>query len=130
MFRRIAPVIGLALGLAASAAHAQTPPVPDPIQGTPSKDFSNVSPSNLAGIMNYCTEHEYVSYEVGNPILYGLSEKYKTTEPNETGNYDYALGTAGQFARNGSTFIITAYTSIDDRKEACANAVKASQPYL
>ena len=133
MFRRIVPVLGLALGLGlasqAAMAQEQSPPPPPAVQGTPGKDFTGVSPTNLAGIMNYCVEQQYVSYDEGNPVLYGLSEKYKATEQT-VGNFDYALGTAGYFDSNGKRFYLVAYTNEDDRRAACHAAVKAAQPML
>ncbi|EHH67869.1 alcohol dehydrogenase [Gluconobacter morbifer] len=135
MFRRIVPVLGLALGLglvstaAMAQDDAQTVPPPPAVKGTPGKDFSSVSPTNLAGIMNYCIEEEYVSYDEGNPVLYGLAEKYKATEQT-VGNYDYALGTAGYFNSNGKQYYLVAYTNEDDRRAACHAALQAAQPML
>ena len=133
MFRRIVPALGLALGLGvmstAAMAQEQSPPPPAAVQGTPGKDFTGVSPVNLAGIMNYCVELQYLSYDEGNPALYGLSEKYKATEQT-VGNEDYALGTAGFFNSNGKRYYLVAYTNEDDRRAACHNALKAAQPLL
>ncbi|GBR11668.1 alcohol dehydrogenase [Gluconobacter frateurii] len=133
MFRRIVPAFGLVIGLgmvsSAALAQEQSPPPPPAVQGTPGKDFTGVSPANLAGIMNYCVELQYLSYDEGNPALYGLSEKYKATEQT-VGNEDYALGTAGYFNSNGKRYYLVAYTNEDDRRAACHNALKAAQPLL
>ncbi|AOX17469.1 hypothetical protein [Kozakia baliensis] len=129
MFRRIAPALGLALGLgvAANAAHA-LPPASPPQIGVGTKDLSGISGANLAGLLNYCIEQYYVSYDEANPLLDQLIKKYDAVDM-QGGSFDYANGTAGRMKRNGTDYDIAAL-SVNDRKATCQIAVKTAQPML
>jgi len=129
MLRRIAPaaILAFGLGFSANAAYA-LPPGATPNLGVGTENLTGISPDNLAGLLNYCVELQYLSYDEGNPPLDGLIAKYKSV--NMTGgSMDYATGTAGYMTRNGTRYDMAAL-QIDQRKTTCQNAVKAAQPML
>nr|BAA19756.1 the smallest subunit precursor of membrane-bound alcohol dehydrogenase [Gluconobacter oxydans] len=84
MFRRIVPVLGLALGLGlasqAAMAQEQSPPPPPAVQGTPGKDFTGVSPANLADITKNTAENNNISHKKNKTRPYTRREKNKTTQ--------------------------------------------------
>lgn len=110
----------LALGLSAGSASA-APSASD-------TSLAGVSPDNIAGLLNFCTQVEYISYDEGNPPLDGLIAKYHSV--NMTGgSKDYAIGTAGLLNHNGTNFDIKTLP-LEQKKAVCASAVKAAQPLL
>lgn len=117
----------MAAGVTINAAHA-LPPASPPQLGVGTKDLTGISGANLAGLLNYCIEQYYVSYDEANPLLDQLIAKYHAVEMTG-GNEDYAYGTAGRMKRNGTDYDIAAL-SVDDRKATCSKAVGMAKPML
>lgn len=127
MLRRIAPAAALALGLGLAGGMASAAPAPAD-SGSASSSLTGATPDNIAGLLNYCVEVEYLSYDEGNPPLDGLIAKYHSV--NQTGgSMDYAIGTAG-FINHASDRFDVKSLPVDGRKAVCQSAVKAAQPLL
>jgi len=123
------PLLALTLALS-TAGIAQAFPVDNtPKLGTPSKDLTGVSPANLAGIVNYCIELNYLGYDEGEPTLNALIDKSNAVPKTQDGNFDYALGTAGHFDRQGSRYDMAALSTAD-RTAACHNALTVAKPMM
>jgi hypothetical protein len=81
-------LVGLAISCAASRAYGQmsAPPI---ISALP--DISSISPSNTAGLLQYCISKELVSSASGGAVLDGLAKKRDLTNSR-----DFTAGASGQ----------------------------------
>ncbi|GBQ92820.1 hypothetical protein AA23498_1558 [Acetobacter nitrogenifigens DSM 23921 = NBRC 105050] len=68
---------------------------------------AEISPANVAGLLNYCVETEQVSHEDGDAVQTALNAKTNAVPTDHAGNMDYAIGTAGQFLVGGKASTLT-----------------------
>ncbi len=116
---RISPRTFAAFAIAAGFATASLPaladdgPEPQPAftsEGRPSAagigpaspaEVASISPTNLAGLLNYCVETELVSHDDGDSVQTALNAKTNAVPMDQNGNVDYAIGSAGQLSIAG-----------------------------
>lgn len=79
----------------------------------------SVNPVELAGLLNYCTEGNYVAdYDDAFKVLQSYNQKTNAVPDGQEGNMYYARGTAGQMQVNGKTYSV-ALSTVPVRQKTC-----------
>nr|WP_298796984.1 DUF2501 domain-containing protein [uncultured Acetobacter sp.] len=78
----------------------------------------SIDPAEVAGLLNYCTQGNYVEYDSSFKVLQAYNQKTNSVPDGQEGNMYYARGTAGQLQANGKTYSI-ATSSIPVRQKTC-----------
>lgn len=105
--------VGLMVSSAQAADFSKTMP-----DATSVASINAASPANVAGALNYCIETDAVSDEDGTPTLVSLSKKSNAVPADQSGNMDYAYGTAGQFFVGGKATTMASMPH-DEQKKLC-----------
>jgi len=79
---------------------------------------ASADPVEVAGLLNYCTETNYVSYDDGFQVLQSYNKKTNAVPEGQEGNMNYARGTAGQMLVNGKTYSLP-MSVVPVREKAC-----------
>ncbi|GAL99099.1 alcohol dehydrogenase small subunit [Acetobacter tropicalis NRIC 0312] len=89
----------------------------------------SINPVEVAGLLNYCTQGNYVDYDDGFKVLQSYNQKTNAVPDGQEGNMYYARGTAGQLQANGKTYSI-ATSSISVRQKTCAAVLSRAKAAL
>lgn len=89
----------------------------------------SINPIELGGLLNYCTQGNYVDYDDGFKVLQSYNQKTNAVPDGQEGNMFYARGTAGQLQANGKTYSI-ATSSIPVRQKTCAAVLARAKAAL
>lgn len=84
-----------------------------------------ITPVNLAGVLNYCIETNLISHHDGDAVQTSLNAKTHATPPDQTGQVDYADGSAGQFVVGNTTSTITKLDATNQAKTCQAVLARA-----
>ena len=123
--------LALSAGIASSVVSARADDHPLTVPNLPVasvSDVASISPVNVAGLLNYCIEVELVSHDDGDSVQTALNTKTNAVPSDQTGNMDYAIGSAGQLSVNGKASTITPMDTAGQGKMCSAVLTRAKSP--
>lgn len=88
-----------------------------------------IAPADLAGVLNYCIETNFVTHGNGDAVQTALNAKTHAVPPDQHGNVDYATGTTGQFIVGNALSTITKLSAPDQGK-ICSLVVARAQSLI
>ncbi|GBQ30740.1 hypothetical protein AA12717_3563 [Gluconacetobacter sacchari DSM 12717] len=101
------------------------PPIVNDFAPATVSGVGGISLANLAGVLNYCVDVNLVSHQDGDAVQTAINAKTGATPPDQRGNVDYAVGTAGQFIVGGTTSTLTRLEAADQGKICSAVLTRA-----